>query len=188
MAKNSTKDGRRASQLKIIKQLQEIKSKYVKLNYEDVELLENLGEIPDGLLFKAYNKKENEIIAIKFLTFEKTQNKQWEDNQGLSDLIQEKLILERLSILEEKNAFLLLKALYENNEKINESEKTMVLITEYGRASLCQLLLQRESYSEKEITYVLYQIICGLYKGFFFSEILFLFFSLNKIKKLWVFS
>jgi len=87
------------------------------------------------------------------------------------------LILDRISFLEEKNAFLQLKALYENNDQKSQLEKTMILITEYGRVSLCQLLQQRESYSEKEITYVLFQIICGLYKGIFYIGDFFFCFS-----------
>ena len=170
LSDNNNKQLKR-SKVQILQELEEIKQKYFKLDYQDLELLESLSDAANALQFKAFDKKTNEILAIKFLTFEKLDNESWENHELLSNLLSEKKILEKITSID-MCPFLLLKSLYESDEKTNPinndpSQKQMVLITEYGRASLSQLLHERQPYTEKEIAYILFNIITGLYKGIF---------------------
>lgn len=100
------------------------------------------------------------------------ENQSWEDNFELSDLIAEMIILERLKSLE-TNSFLQLISLYEHEEKekYDQTQKIFICFTEYGRASLDQILENRKCYSEKEIAYILWPIITGLVKGQLFKKL-----------------
>lgn len=151
----------------ILQELKNMKEKYLKMNFKDLELLESLGEIPNGTLFKCYDKTKSEILQIKFLIFEKELNENWENNEDLLDLMKEKNILEKLNDLNiDENPFLLLKSMYENEENVRDlNQKTMLFITQSGRASVDQTLKPRGNYTEQEISYILYKIICGLSRG-----------------------
>lgn len=164
--------------MEISKELQKIKEQYSKVDFQNLELLETLGETDNGFIFKAFDKKSNEILAVKYLKIENISNNLWDENESIWEMMNEKNLLEKLSNIED-SPFLLLKSIVENEDtNDNFNQKSFLFITEYGRASLDQILKFKQSYDENEIAFILYKIVSGLFKGFFIYLIL-LFLILN---------
>ena len=165
--------------MKNIEKIQELSQKYQKINYQDLELLETLGKGGFGQVIKAFHKRDNEFLALKFIEIELDGKINWEDSLKFNRLLNEKELLEKVSQLN-LPSFLSFRTMFGEKDIIyeegdidmcvyfpsnvlskrhifkknprNSIKKKFVLAMEYGYGTMTEVLETRgDPYSEPEI-------------------------------------
>jgi len=139
--------------------MKEISNMDAKINYEDIDMLEELGKGGSATVIKAYNKRNCEFWALKFFEIQWLPGqKSWDKSKSIHKILEEKKLLENASQLNSKmnyKVFLEFKTMYVENE-IKNKEKQIILAMEYGLGTMKEVLKICSCYLESKsaISYV----------------------------------
>lgn len=118
--------------------------------------------------FKAYNKRTGKYLALKFMKAKLGLFEDWDNCQDINYINEEKMLLEEVTKLNKflaQPSFSEFIGIYEE-ENVNENEKNMIIVLEYGLGSMTEILKEKkerkESYSEEEICHIFSYLVTGL--------------------------
>lgn len=124
---------------------------FPKFNSSNLHILDMIGKGAFGIIYRAFDKKKNEILVLKFIEIE-------EENE-IKEINEEITAHQKLSI-ENPEAFLKFEGAYQYN--LSNKRKYIVLAMESALCSLDYVLKIRKKYQEEEILYILKDLCSGL--------------------------
>lgn len=130
-----------------------------KLNMEDFSIIEELGYGAFGIVYKAFNDKWDEYLALKIISLPK--NIESDQKQSLiRHVISERFLLQQVNLLKNRH-FIKFYSIFKDNS--DPFEEKMVFAMENGAGNMSDILFYRKTYSQKEIAYIIHYLAKALH-------------------------
>jgi len=124
------------------------------LNLNEFSIIEELGHGAFGVVYKAFNDKWDEYLALKIISFPK-----YYDQETIYNIKQqvfcERFLLQQVNLLKNRH-FIKFYSIFRDSS--DEHAEKLVLAMENGVGNMNDILFYRKSYSLKEITYILHYL------------------------------
>ena len=122
------------------------------LNLDEFNIIEELGQGAFGVVYKAFNEKLDEYLALKTIYLPKYLENEKRRESLKQQVICEKFLLQQVNLLKNQH-FIKFYSIFKDNS--DENEEKLVFALEHGAGNMNDILSYRKSYSQKEITYII---------------------------------